>query len=93
MEIFVKQRPTNMGWHFLVTVADANGQSQHNVRVDKDFLMRIGQTKKPEEVVKKSFEFLLEREPKEAILEEFDINTISHFYPDFITELEKRLEY
>ncbi len=82
-----------MGWHFLVTISDEKGQSQHNVHVDKDFLMRIGQDHNPEKVVKSSFEFLLERQPKEAILQEFDITTISHFFPDFIPELEKKLVY
>lgn len=82
-----------MGWHFSVTVDDGKGQTNHNVTMDKDFIMRIGADFDPEKVVKKSFEFLLEREPKEAILGEFDITTISHYYPEFIPELEKRLIY
>lgn len=93
MDISIRPRPTNMGWHFLVTISDEKGQTQHNVHVDKDFLMRIGQDHDPEKVVKTSFEFLLEKGPKEAILGEFDITTISHYYPEFITELEKRLVY
>ena len=93
MDVTIRQRPTNMGWHFLVTVSDKKGQSQHNVHVDKDFLLRIGQSSDPEKVVKRSFEFLLEREPRESILQEFDITTISHYYPEFITELEKKLVY
>lgn len=92
-EIHVTSRPSNMGWHFAVTVTDSKGQSTHNVSMAKDFLMRIGASHQPEKVVKKSFEFLLEREPKEAILQEFDITAISHYYPNFISELEKRLVY
>ena len=36
-----------------------------------------------EDLVKKSFEFLLEREPKESILSEFSLSTIEHYFPEF----------
>ena len=61
--------------------------------MDKDFVTRIGASLDPEKVVEKSFEFLLEREPKENILQEFDITVISHYYPDFISEIEKKLVF
>lgn len=92
-DIQITSRPSNMGWHFAVTVSDEKGQSKHNVSMAKDFLLRIGATHQPEKVVKKSFEFLLERESKEQILQEFDITAISHYYPEFISELEKKLIY
>ncbi len=91
MDIQVKTRPTNLGWHFDVTLNDASGPSFYKVRMDKDFLTRFGADYKPEKVVEKSFEFLLEKEPKEAILAEFDIVEISHYYPEFVKELGKRM--
>lgn len=82
-----------MGWHFNVTLIDETGPSSHEVTMDKDFVTRIGAKFHPEKVVEKSFEFLLEKEPKDKILQEFDITVISHYYPEFISELEKRLSY
>lgn len=37
----------------------------------------------PEELVRRSFEFLLEREPKESILREFDLLLIQKYFPEF----------
>lgn len=82
-----------MGWHFAVTVADEKGESIYNVTMDKDFVTRIGAELRPEKVVEKSFEFLLEKGPKEKILEDFDITIISHYYPEFISEIEKKLVF
>lgn len=93
MDIKVKTRVTNLGWHFDVTLDEPTGSSFYKVSMDKDFLTRIGADFHPEKVVEKSFEFLLEKEPKERILQEFDIVTISHYYPEFISELSKRLLY
>jgi len=45
----------------------------------------------PEELVRKSFEFLLEREPKESILREFEITVISRYFPYYETEIGKRI--
>jgi hypothetical protein len=45
----------------------------------------------PEACVRKSFEFLLEREPKESILRQFDITKISYYFPDFEPKLQQRL--
>lgn len=80
-----------MGYHFAVTVVDEIGESVYSVTMDKDFITRIGADFKPEKIVEKSFEFLLEKEGKDKILAEFDITIISHYYPEFITELEKKL--
>ena len=43
----------------------------------------------PEEFVKKSFEFLLERENKDSILRQFDINQINDYFPEFEKEIKK----
>jgi len=36
-----------------------------------------------EELIKKSFEFLLEREPKESILSRFRLQLINRYFPEF----------
>lgn len=92
-DIKIKTRVTNLGWHFSVEVTDENGSnSQHRVSMDRDFITRIGAHYRPEKIVEKSFEFLLSHEPKESILQEFDITVIPHYFPDYIANLEKLLE-
>ena len=90
-DIKIKSRETNLGWHFTVEVFEESGSTQHRVTMDRDFVTRIGATYNPEKVIEKSFEFLLSREPKEAILMEFDISIISHYFPDFIANLVIRV--
>ena len=43
----------------------------------------------PEHCVKAAFRFLLDREPKEAILSRFDVSVISRYFPDFETKLPR----
>ena len=45
----------------------------------------------PERLVSASFRFLLEREPKESILRSFDLMVISHYFPEYEREIQKRL--
>ncbi len=91
-QIKVKTRENNLAWHFEVEVIEENGsQTAHKVTMDRDFLTRIGASFEPEKVVQKSFEFLLSREPKESILEEFDVTAISRYFPDYIPNLKKLL--
>ncbi len=46
-------------------------------------LQRWGRGQTPEELVRRSFEFLLHRESKESILREFDLSVIRRFFPDY----------
>jgi hypothetical protein len=41
--------------------------------------------------VEESFAFLLEREPKESIMREFDLTVIARYFPDFEQEIGHRL--
>ena len=44
-----------------------------------------------EELIKKSFEFLLEREGPESIIKEFDLPLISHYFPAYEETIKKSL--
>jgi hypothetical protein len=50
--------------------------------MDKDYYMDLTENGRiiPEEFIKKSFEFLLERESKESILRQFNIYQINDFF-------------
>jgi hypothetical protein len=45
----------------------------------------------PENFIKAAFRFLLDREPKESILRQFDITVISRYFPEFERELPRYL--
>lgn len=91
-DIRIKSRTNNLGYHFNVEITDQNGSTSHRVTMDRDFIMRIGATYDPEHVIRKSFEFLLAREPKEKILTEFDVTVIPKYFPDYIKSLERLLQ-
>lgn len=63
-------------------VEEDGSKTTHQVTLAEDFAK--GFNFSPEEVVKRSFEFLLAREPKESILSSFSIpDTINRFFPNF----------
>jgi hypothetical protein len=77
---------------FRVRVAEAGSETSHDVTVSLNDYTRLASGKAgPEELVRRSFEFLLEREPKESILTQFDLSVISHYYPEYEREIKRRL--
>ena len=60
------------------------------VTVDKAYYERLtGRTVSPEILVEKSFVFLVEREPKEAIMREFNLSVIARYFPEYEEEIKK----
>jgi hypothetical protein len=45
----------------------------------------------PEQCLEAAFRFLLDREPKESILADFDVTVISRYFPEFERELPRYL--
>ena len=77
---------------FRVRVIDGGSQSTHQVTLNpKDHARLAGSAVEPQDLVRKSFEFLLEREPKESILSRFDVSLISRYFPEYESEIKKRL--
>ena len=66
--------------------------TSHQVSVPAGFPARIGCGHvDPGELVRASFEFLLEREPAAAILREFGLDVISQYFPSYPAEIRGRL--
>jgi hypothetical protein len=77
---------------FRVRVVESGSESSHDVTVSpKDYARLAGGKVEPEELVRRSFEFLLEREPKESILTSFDLSVISRYFPEYEREIKRRL--
>ena len=91
--ISVKTIAEKGGWIFIVQVKEGSGVTEHKVRMSEDDSKKLSRGAiTPEECVKKSFEFLLERESKESILKEFDIMKIAYYFPEYPKELERRIK-
>jgi hypothetical protein len=75
---------------FDVVIRDSGSQSRHRVTMSKMDEGRLGNGAcPPEQLVEAAFRFLLDREPKEAILLRFDISVISRYFPDFEMKLPR----
>lgn len=81
------------GYRFRVEIQEAGNSSHHRVSLTKsDYRRLIGKSgASARALMKASFEFLLEREPKEAILNSFDLTVIGRYFPEYETEIRKRL--
>ena len=45
----------------------------------------------PEELVRASFDFLLQREPREAILRQFDLSVIERYFPGYADGIRRQM--
>ena len=66
--------------------------TSHEVSIPAGFAASLGCGDiAPGELVRASFEFLLEREPATSILHEFSLDIISQYFPSYPAEIGGRL--
>ena len=76
----VKTTETDLGWECEVNV---DGHD-YIVSMSHDYYFKLTSGEiTPAELVERSFEFLLSREPAESILTEFDLNVIPTYFPEY----------
>jgi hypothetical protein len=76
---------------YRVEVREGESNSVHDVTVTPTDLVSFGQGHTPQDLLEESFRFLLEREPKEAILPRFALPVIARYFPDYPAEINRRL--
>jgi hypothetical protein len=77
---------------FRVRVSESGSETTHDVTLSPNNYINLTAGKvEPEELVRRSFEFLLERELKESILTRFDLSVISRYFPEYEREIKRRL--
>lgn len=77
---------------FRVRVIEGRSETSHVVTLQPEYHQRLADgTAAPEELLKRSFEFLLEREPKESILARFELPAIARYFPEYEHEIKRRL--
>lgn len=79
------------GDRYVVTVGDGESRTEHQVTATPDQIAELGGERAPEDIIEASFEFLLEREPKESILSSFDLPVIGRYFPEYPAEIRRRL--
>jgi hypothetical protein len=87
-EIQVFSTRADGGWTCRVYVSDDAGSRSFEVRASDADLTRYdpGATD-PTDLVHRSLEFLLAREPKESILGRFELPVIGRYYPEYESEI------
>ena len=90
----IEVQRTNQGepYEFQVTVREGGAQTRHRVTLRKTDYERLSRGQaSPEALVRESFRFLLEREPKESILRSFDLTVIGRYFPAYERQIAGRL--
>jgi hypothetical protein len=89
----VDARALGKGWKCRVLVDTRGEHTEHSVTVSADDLRRWGRGSAKEDVedlVRRSFEFLLERETPSSILRTFDLPVIERYFPEYDRVITER---
>jgi len=90
-EIDLTCTPSSIGWACEVTVR-TDRETRHRVHATRADLARLAPgTADPKDLVRASFDFLLERESNESILREFDLSAIGQYFPEYEGEIRHRV--
>ncbi len=72
---------------FEAVIVEGKTRTRHEVTMAREDQRRLAPGAGAEVLIEAAFRFLLDREPKEAILTRFDVSVISRYFPDFETRL------
>lgn len=65
-------------------IVEKNSTTIHRINLSSNVYKRLSGSKISErELIKKSFEFLLERESNQSILKEFNLEVIENYFPEY----------
>ena len=83
-DLMVSCAPATDGWLCEVIVGQDDARTTHEVTVSQSDLEQLAPAAtEPTALVRESFEFLLEREPRESILRRFTLPDIEFYFPDY----------
>jgi hypothetical protein len=68
---------------YRVTVDEDGSVTRHDVTMTPEHVERYAPGATPERLLEASFAFLLAREPKESILQSFELPVIARYFPDY----------
>jgi hypothetical protein len=80
----VTATPNEAGWTCQVSIEEGGRPvSVHTVEATRSDVKRLAPDSSVEDLVKRSFEFLLEREPPQSILRRFGLADIERYFPEY----------
>lgn len=86
-------RGTAEGFACDVAVGTDPAATRHEVSVGHDDLARLAPGHyDPHDLVRASFDFLLEREPRESILRQFALPVIERYFPGYEVWIRRAME-
>jgi len=78
---------------FRIKLEERGTRKEYMVTLGDSYYQDLTQGKiTKEELIKKAFTFLLEREPKESILSKFDLKIIKSYFPEFEEEISRAIK-
>ena len=86
MEQIIIQSMSKEGdvYHLQVELAAGEKRRMYDVTVQEEYFQKLAHgDMTPEQLVKKSFVYLLSKEPSSAILRTFDLSVIQQYFPDY----------
>lgn len=90
-ELDIRCEADGPGWTCRVRVREGGTSTEHVVTVAPGILASLDPVaSSPEALVRRSFDFLLEREPKESILRAFDLTVIGRYFPGWEAVVARR---
>ena len=90
IDVCCKPAAAGWGWTCVVTIGGPGTPTTHEVTVITADLARLAPgAVSPEDLVRRSFAFLLAREPKESILRRFDLPLIGRYFPEYEREIRQ----
>ena len=79
-------------WVFLVEVGHGDGLIEYIIELDRDYWTRLTNRRiEPAELIRLTFEFLLDHESKELILKKFNITDVAGHFPNYENEIKRIL--
>ena len=91
--VLVQAKSEGDSWRCLASVDDGGRRTEHVVTVRPADLERwaSGSNRDAvEDLVRRSFDFLLEREPPSAILGRFELSVIQRYFPEYDDAFKRR---
>jgi hypothetical protein len=78
---------------YTVGVRDGLGKTSHQVSLRQDYYSELTDgIISPVELINISFKFLLSNEPKDAILSQFELPDIQHYFPHFEDHVQQLID-
>jgi hypothetical protein len=86
----IKKIAENQIFIYQVTVKDDGSETQHKVSINRTDLIRItGGHQNADDIIKKSFDYMLQKVKKEKIPKQLDFTAIGRYFPEFEEEITK----